>query len=96
VAAPRLVQHCQIEEAQGSDHLVDRVARQFSITEQVRSVLANLFGRQLFGRALEIPGQILESAQVGARGTFAVVAARDFLARHFFVMGHRDLLVTRT
>src|SRR3974377_411357 len=59
-------------------------------------VLANLFAREPFGRLVEIFGQIVKSAQVGASGTFGVVTARDLLARHFFVMGHRDLLVTRT
>ena len=48
------------------------------------------------GRALEIARQIVECSQVGTRGTFGIVAARDLFARHFFVMGHRDLLVTRT
>jgi hypothetical protein len=96
VAAPRLVQHREVEEAQRPDHLVNRVAGQFAIGDQLCAVLPNLRGCEPLGRALEIARQIVECAQVGARGTFTVVAARDFLARHFFVMGHRDLLVTQT
>src|SRR5215471_7073443 len=95
VPAPRLVQYGEIEEAQGSNHLINSVARQLALADQMRGVLTNLPGSEVFGRLLEVAGQILESAQVGAHGTFGVVTARDFLARHFFVMGHRDLLVTR-
>jgi hypothetical protein len=62
----------------------------------MRSVLTNLFGCEALGRLLEVASQIMESAQVGARGTFGVITARDFLARYFFELGHRDLLVTQT
>ena len=62
----------------------------------MRGVLANLCGCKTFWWLLEVAGQILERAQVRTGGTFSVVTARDFLARYFFEMGHRDLLVTRT
>src|SRR5215469_6171798 len=50
----------------------------------MRGVLANLCGGKAFGRLLEVAGQIMEGAQVRARGTFGVVTARDFLARYLF------------
>ena len=91
-----LIEHSEVEEAQGSDHLVHGVAGELPVADQMRGVLANLCGRKAFGRLLEVAGQIMEGAQVRAHGTFGVVTARDFLARYLFEMGHKDLLVTRT
>jgi len=47
---------------------------------RARAVLADLMGCEALWRALEVAGQVVESAQVSARGTFTVVAARDFFA----------------
>ena len=82
-----LIEHSEVEEAQGSDHLVHGVAGELPVADQMRGVLANLCGRKAFGRLLEVAGQIMEGAQVRAHGTFGVVTARDFLARYLFENG---------
>jgi len=46
----------EIEEAQGSYHLINRVARQLAVTDQMRGVLTNLARREAFERPLEIAG----------------------------------------
>jgi hypothetical protein len=68
--------------------------RELPVTEQVSGVLADLFRAELIGWTVEIAREILDDSQVGARGTFGVVATRDFIERHFSKLGHRDLLVT--
>jgi hypothetical protein len=52
-------------EAQGADALVDGVVSQLSVAEEIRYVLANLFGAELVGRTLEIAREVLDGAEVG-------------------------------
>ena len=84
------------EEAQRADPLIDSVVGELPVTEQVGGVLADLFRAELIRWTVEITRKILEDTQVSARGTFSVVATRDFIERHFSKLGHRDLLVTQT
>ena len=51
-------------------------------------------GPELVRRTVEITRKVLDSSQVGARGTFSVIATRDFIERQLSKMGHKDLLVT--
>ena len=67
---PRFIQHGEIKEAQGPDHLVDSVAGELALADQMRGVLTNLCGGEPFGRLLEVAGQIVKRAQIGTRGTF--------------------------
>ena len=57
-------------------------------------VLTDLFRSELIGWTVEIARKVLDNSQVGARGRFGVIAAREFIERHFSKLGHRDLLVT--
>jgi hypothetical protein len=69
VPAPQLIEHGEREEAQCPDHLVHGVAGELPVADQMGRVLANLCGRKAFGRLLDVAGQIMEGAQVCARGT---------------------------
>jgi hypothetical protein len=66
-----------------SGHLIDGVVGEFPVTEQVGGVLADLFRTELVGWPVEVARQVLDDSQVGACGTFSVIATREFLERHF-------------
>ena len=78
-----------------ADPLIDGVVGKLPVTKQMSGVLADFVRSELIGWTVEITREILDDAQVSARGTFGVIATRDFIERHFSKMGHRDLLVTQ-
>src|ERR1039458_6147064 len=96
VAGPGALQHLAKEKTQRTDDLIDRVVGEFPVTEKMGRIFTEMLWAELVRGTVEIARQVLDNAQVGARGTFSVIATRDFIERQFSYMGHRDLLVTRT
>src|SRR5215472_7996612 len=57
-------------------------------------VLPNLQRTELIGRTVKVRSEPPDSVNIGACGSLGVIAALEFLERHFSKLGHRDLLVT--
>src|ERR1035438_6483142 len=59
-------------------------------------ILPNLQRAELIGRPVKVRGEPTDSVNVRLYGSLGVIAALEFLERHFSKLGHRDLLVTHT
>ncbi len=59
-------------------------------------VLPDLQRAKLIGRTVEVRGEPRDRVSVRPCGSLGVIAALEFLERHFSKLGHRDLLVTQT
>src|SRR5689334_3702337 len=79
VSVPGALQDLAVEESERADSLIDGVIRELSVAKQMSGVLADLIRSELIGRTVEITREILNDTQVGARGTFGVVATREFI-----------------
>src|SRR5271157_5739609 len=72
--APGSPQGLNEKEAQSGQALVDSVRVQLSLTEQIGLVLADVFGTQLVGRAMEVTGKILHRRDVTLDGSWRVIS----------------------
>src|SRR5215472_8796484 len=90
--APGLAQRLDEEEAEGRQTHDDGVGCQFALGEQLGLILAHMFGTQLVGSPVEVPGEILNGVKVRPRCTLREVKTLEFLEHHFAKTGHRDLL----
>jgi hypothetical protein len=77
--APGLAERLDEEKPQGPHALVDGVVSQFAVAEQMRHVLANLFGAELVRRTVEMTRKLVDGAEVGARGTLRVITALEYM-----------------
>ena len=57
-------------------------------------VLPDLQWAEKIGRTVEVRGEPPDSVDVRVCGSLGVIAALEFLERHFSKLGHKDLLVT--
>ena len=80
---PGLFERLDEEKPQGSHTLVDGVVGQLPNAEEIRHVLADVFGAELIRRRFEIARKVLDGAEVGARGTLRVITTLEFLEHHF-------------
>src|SRR5262252_1711267 len=80
---PVPLQCFHIQEPQRADALVDGLVAESSFPEQVRNVLAYVFGSEVLGRLVEIRGEVADGRQVYARGTFGVITTLEFLEHSF-------------
>src|SRR5215472_11720097 len=90
--APGLAQGLDEEEAESRQTHDDGVGCQFALGEQLGLILAHMFGTQLVGSPVEVPGEILYGVKVRPRCTLREVKTLEFLEHHFAKTGHRDLL----
>ena len=64
--APASLQHLDVEESQRCQPLRDRVRRQLPGAEHRRLVLADVLRAKLIRRTMEVAGEMLNRADVGA------------------------------
>src|ERR1019366_799918 len=83
VPVPGALQDFAKEKTQRTDDLIDRVVGEFPVTEKMGRVFTEMLRAELVRGTVEIARQVLDNAQVGARGTFSVIATRDFIERQF-------------
>jgi len=81
VPSPGAFQDLAKEKTQRTDDLIDRVVGEFPVTEKMGRICTELIRAELVRGTVEITRQVLDDAQVGARGTFSVIATRDFIER---------------
>src|ERR1017187_10523152 len=80
---PGLFERLDVEKPQGAHALIDGVVGQLPNAEQIRYVLADVFGAELVGRTFEIARKVLDGPEVGACGTLRVITTLEFLEHHF-------------
>ena len=76
--APGSLKCLDVAEAQSRQPLVHRIRRQLPLLEQGGLVLADVLWAQLFGRTLEIPGEVFDGANVTIDGGLRVVPTVEF------------------
>jgi hypothetical protein len=59
--------------------LTDAAAAELPGLEQMRGILADVFGAELVGRTVEVTREFLDAPQVGARRALGIVAAHEFI-----------------
>ena len=77
--APVPLQRFVEKETESADPLIDGVGGEMPLPEQIRLVLADVFRAKLFSGPIEMPAQIRNRAQVGARGSLRVIPPLEFL-----------------
>jgi hypothetical protein len=77
--APASLQNLHIEETQRSQLLRHRVRSQLPLAEHGCLILANVFRTKLIRRTMEVPGVVLDRANVSSTGGLGVVATLQFL-----------------
>jgi hypothetical protein len=69
---PGLFERLDVEKPQGAHALIDGVVGQLPNAEQIRYVLADVFGAELVGRTFEIARKVLDGPEVGACGILII------------------------
>src|ERR1019366_5562537 len=92
--APGSLKCLDVAEAQSRQPLVHRIRRQLPLLEQGGLVLADVLWAQLFGRTVEIPGEMFDGANVTIYGGLSVVATLKFFEHDLAKMGHREILLS--
>jgi len=76
--APGPLEGLDVEETQSRQPLVHRVRCQLPLLKQCGLVLADVLRAQLFGRTLEVPGEVFDGANVTIDGGLRVVPTVEF------------------
>src|ERR1035437_2173651 len=90
-----LMQNLAVEETERGRMHTDGLRVQLALV-QMQLVLPNLQRAEVIGRTVKVLGEPPDSVNVRPYGSLGVIAALEFLERHFSKLGHRDLLVTQT